>query len=172
METFTSSNSLFSTKPLGSYRCGGTCTPEGFVGTDPSSRVPCLKCRVYAVVPGKLYEHGDGVLVRARTGEEAIDVYSKEKPGALQISVRLFNHEWDKKTATARYVRDGATSAWTRALSRPDPEQAANLVAYHVLQKAKVAVRDWKLPPATVAASIELALRMFMRENQISKKKA
>ena len=160
--------SIYQTKPLGTYACGGKCDAEGFNGTDVSYRTPCPKCRVYVVTPGE-YIHTDGILVRARKGTEALATYERHHPGHIKISVRLHNHRNNAGSTTVRFKRDKVGDPWKRALQRPEPEKAAKLLAYHTYRKANIVVRDWKLSPEMAAAALELGLKNFLREHGLEK---
>jgi len=167
--------SIYQGKPLGSYACGGKCNPDGYDSEDLSFRKPCPKCRVYVVVPGEHYQHSDEArLVRARTGMEAIEIFEKGAPplGLTKISVRLYNTDNTKSSATARYERLDSVHAWKRKLNRPSPEAAVTLLVRRTRQNMKIAMRDWKLDAATAAGAVKYALELFMKDHNLAYKKA
>ena len=162
----------YDAKPLGAYRCGGKCDSGGFLngtgqGVVFDDRKPCPKCRVYTVSPGEFYSHTKGVLVRARTAEEAIEIFTRTQDGVLKISVSKHNHAWGKKSTMSHWsvMKNGL---WERVLNRPTPEVAVTRMAWRTLRNGTVAVRDWKLTPAQYVEAVLIGLRRFKKEHGLS----
>jgi hypothetical protein len=153
-------------KPLGAYRCGGRCSPEGIIGNIYDG-VACSKCRVFAVAHGDRYISAspDRRYVRARNAREAVAIYAKLFPEATLFGVNRHNTLRGKHSLTLCFRREGA--GLTRVLSRRTPEQLERDLHYRMAATLRIAAESWKIPEGRVAGIVKQRLAAFMKERNL-----
>jgi hypothetical protein len=150
-------------RPLGVYRCGGKCSPEGWIdGEFYDERTACPKCRVFRVsTESRLNQSQAYVLVRARTGREAAQVVASTRPDARAFTVRRVNSEGRHSFDFVR-AADGKLA---RKLSRGTPEECEARTRYRLRALLGVAERNWKVPKGRLAGILKAELEQYLKVN-------